>query len=228
LVNRNSQGCDSFITINLTLTPTKSENLNITSCFSYKSPSGKLVTQTSIIKDTLKYLSGCDSVIYIINATINNVNSAVKITGNSLSAQTANGAATFQWLNCDQNYQVIMGEKNKQYMPVNNGRYAVSVTENNCVDTSDCLLFELSGLKQLQLNQIKIQPNPSRGLFTLKSNIPLHNVKVNLVDVQGKILRVWEVNVLSQQQFDCKLSSGLYYLKVESSEGQNTWPIVFE
>ena len=228
LVNKNTQGCDSFITINLTLKPSKSENLNITSCFSYKSPSGKLVTQTSIIKDTLKYLSGCDSVIYIINATINNVNTAVKITGNSLSAQTANGAATFQWLNCDQNYQIIVGEKNKQYMPVNNGRYAVSVTENNCVDTSDCLLLEISKLKQLQLNLMSIQPNPSNGKFSLKTITPLHNVKVNLVDVQGKILKVWEVNVLSQQQFDCKLSSGLYYLKVESSEGQNTWPIVFE
>jgi hypothetical protein len=228
LVNRNSQGCDSFITINLTIMPSKSENINITNCFSYTAPSGRVVTQSRVFYDTLKYTTGCDSVIYSIHVIINNVNAAVKITGNSISAQTANGAATFQWLNCDQNYQVIMGEKNKQYMPVNNGRYAVSVTENNCVDTSDCLLFEMSKLKQLQLNLMSIQPNPSNGKFSLKTSTPLHNVKVNLVDVQGKILKVWELNVLSQQQFDCKLSGGLYYLKVESSEGQNTWPIVFE
>jgi hypothetical protein len=187
-----------------------------------------LITQSSIVKDTLKYKSGCDSVIYTINLTINQVNAGITKSGNTLSAQTANGSATFQWLNCDQNYQIMVGEKNKQYMPVTNGRYAVSVTENNCVDTSDCLLIELSGLKQLQLNQIKIQPNPSRGLFTLKSNIPLHNAKISLVDIQGKVIQNWEINLFNQQQFETKLSSGLYYIKVESSEGQNTWPIIFE
>lgn len=228
LVNKNSQGCDSFMTINLTLTPSKAENLQITNCFSYTSPSGKMITQTSVVKDTLKYKSGCDSIIYTIQVTINNVNSAVTRTGNNLIAQTSNGAATFQWLNCDQNYQIITGEKNKQYAPTVNGQYAVSVTENNCVDTSDCVVFELNGIKQLQLNQIKIQPNPSRGLFALKSSLSLHQVKVKLVDIQGKTIKTWDIPVLNHQQFECKPSSGLYYIKVESSEGQNTWPIIFE
>lgn len=228
LVNRNSQGCDSFITINLTIMPSKSENINITNCFSYTSPSGRVVTQSRVFYDTLKYTTGCDSVIYAIHVIINNVNAGIARIGNTLNAQTANSSATFQWLNCDQSYQKINGETNKQYTPSANGQYAVSVTENTCVDTSQCVVFEINGLKQLQLNQIKIQPNPSRGLFTLKSNIPLHNAKISLVDIQGKIIQNWEIYLFNQQQFETKLSSGLYYIKVESFEGQNTWPIIFE
>jgi hypothetical protein len=208
--------------------PSKSENINITNCFSYTSPSGRVVTQSRVFYDTLKYTTGCDSVIYSIHVIINNVNAGIARIGNTLNAQTANSSATFQWLNCDQSYQKINGETNKQFTPSANGQYAVSVTENTCVDTSQCVVFEINGLKQLQLNQLNIQPNPSHGQFALKTNTPLHHVKVNLVDLQGKVVKSWEINVLNQQIFECKLSGGLYYLKVESSEGQNTWPIIFE
>jgi len=228
LVNKNAAGCDSFMIIKLTLNPAKSESLNVTSCRYYMSPSGKIITQTSAIKDTLKFKSGCDSVIYSINVTISNVNKGVSRSMNTLIAQTNNGSAQFQWLDCKSNYDKIGGVTSKQFSPTVNGEYAVEVTENGCVDTSSCILFEINGTHDLQLSQLTIQPNPSRGQFNIQSVNVLHQVELSIVDLQGKVIQRWNFDKMSQQTFDVKLTSGIYYIKILSLEGQNSWPIIFE
>lgn len=228
LVNKNSAGCDSFMTIKLTLNPSKNESLNVESCRYYVCPSGKLISQSSVLYDTLKFKSGCDSVIYLIHVTITNVNKGVTRNMNTLIAQTNNGSAQFQWLDCKQNYSIISGETQKQFTPSINGEYAVAVTENNCKDTSSCVLFEINGNKVLQLSQLTIQPNPSRGQFNLITSSTLHQVEISIVDIQGKTVKQWKFDQLNKQTFEIKPAAGLYYLKVLSLEGQNSWPIIFE
>ncbi len=228
LINKNSMGCDSFMTIKLTLNPAKNESLNIENCRYYITPSGKTITQTSLVNDTLKFKSGCDSVVYSINVIINNVNTGVSRSMNTLIAQTNNGSAQFQWLDCKSNYDQIGGVTSKQFSPQVNGEYAVEVTENGCVDTSNCILFEVNGTHDLQLSQLTIQPNPSRGQFNIQSVNVLHQVELSIVDLQGKVIQRWNFDQMSKQTFDVKLSSGIYYIKILSLEGQNSWPIIFE
>lgn len=228
LVNKNSAGCDSFMTIKLTLNPPKTESLIVESCRYYVCPSGKLISKSSVLYDTLKFKSGCDSVIYLIHVTITNVNKGVTRNMNTLIAQTNNGSAQFQWLDCKQNYSIISGETQKQFTPSINGEYAVAVTENNCKDTSSCVLFEINGNKVLQLSQLIIQPNPNRGQFNLITSITLHQVEISIVDIQGKTVKQWKFDQFNKQTFEIKPAAGLYYLKVLSLEGQNSWPIIFE
>ncbi len=147
---------------------------------------------------------------------------------NTLIAQTNNGAAQFQWLDCKQNYSAITGETNKQYTPASNGEYAVMVTENSCRDTSDCVLFEINGNKVLHFSQLIVQPNPSRGVFNIQTVNALHNVEISLIDLQGKLHKVWNFEKLLKEQLEAKLPGGVYFIKVVSAEGQNTWPIIFE
>ncbi len=228
LVNKNSAGCDSFMTINLTLNPANLVNLVVSGCRYYVCPSGKIIDQTSVVSDTLKFRSGCDSIIYTLNITIYKVNKDVSRSMNTLIAQTNNGAAQFQWLDCKQNYSAITGETNKQYTPASNGEYAVMVTENSCRDTSDCVLFEINGNKVLHFSQLIVQPNPSRGVFNIQTVNALHNVEISLIDLQGKLHKVWNFEKLFKEQLEAKLPGGVYFIKVVSAEGQNTWPIIFE
>lgn len=228
LVNKNSAGCDSFMTINLTLNPPKTDNMVVSGCRFYVCPSGKIIEQTSIVNDTLKFKAGCDSVIYTLNVTIYKVNKDVSRSMNTLVAQTNNGSAQFQWLDCKQNYSVITGETNKQFTPATNGEYAVAVTENTCKDTSSCVLFEINGNKVLHFSQLIVQPNPSRGSFNIQSVNILNRVEISLIDLQGKVQKVWNFEKLKKEQLEVKLLSGVYYLKVVAAEGQNTWPIVIE
>ncbi len=62
----NSLGCDSMVTINLTLHPSYYMQQSITSCSSLVSPSGNYTWQnTGIYLDTLTTKMGCDSIIEI-------------------------------------------------------------------------------------------------------------------------------------------------------------------
>lgn len=73
----NSTGCDSAITINLTISGTTSETIFVTECDSAVSPSGNYVWTTSgTYRDTLTNAAGCDSLM-IIGVEIGNSTSAV-------------------------------------------------------------------------------------------------------------------------------------------------------
>lgn len=66
----NVAGCDSVITINLSLASPSSSTLSVTSCGMYMAPSGQMIMSSGTYMDTITNTAGCDSVI-TINATIN-------------------------------------------------------------------------------------------------------------------------------------------------------------
>lgn len=71
-VLQNASGCDSLITINLTIRKSSTANLSPTVCGSYFSPAGKIYTTTGTYIDTIANSAGCDSIISI-NLTILNI-----------------------------------------------------------------------------------------------------------------------------------------------------------
>ncbi|HEU4719038.1 MAG TPA: LamG-like jellyroll fold domain-containing protein [Bacteroidia bacterium] len=66
----NSGGCDSVITINLTVNQPSSSTMSATACGSYTAPSGAMFTSSGTYMDTIPNALGCDSVI-TINLTVN-------------------------------------------------------------------------------------------------------------------------------------------------------------
>jgi hypothetical protein len=65
----NAAGCDSVVTLDLTILASTSSSVDVSSPESYTSPSGKVWTQTGIYLDTIANAVGCDSVI-TFNLTI--------------------------------------------------------------------------------------------------------------------------------------------------------------
>ena len=65
----NALGCDSVITINLTLTQPTSSTISPASCLTYTAPDGQVYTQSGNYTATIPNASGCDSTI-TINLTI--------------------------------------------------------------------------------------------------------------------------------------------------------------
>lgn len=72
----NAQGCDSIITVNLTVNYTTSSTQNVMACDSMVSPSGNYTWLTSgTYMDTIPNTSGCDSLM-TINLTVNYTDTA--------------------------------------------------------------------------------------------------------------------------------------------------------
>ncbi len=67
----NSIGCDSIITVNLTVNNSTSSSISPIACGSYTSPNGMIYTSSAVFNDTLTNSTGCDSII-MVNLTINN------------------------------------------------------------------------------------------------------------------------------------------------------------
>jgi energy-converting hydrogenase Eha subunit C len=68
----NSVGCDSIITVQLTIVNSTTSSLTVTACDSFISPDGlDTWTETGVYLDTLSNAVGCDSII-TIELTINN------------------------------------------------------------------------------------------------------------------------------------------------------------
>lgn len=88
----NAAGCDSVITVNLTIG--NNSNINLTACSSYTSPSGNYTwTSSGTFMDTIPDVAGCDSVI-TINLTIGNNTSNI----NSIACSSYNSpSGNYTW-----------------------------------------------------------------------------------------------------------------------------------
>lgn len=77
-----ASGCDSILTIHLTLKRNSYSDREVTACKQYRGPSGKYYTVSGVYKDTIASSNGCDSVI-TINLTINRETERLEISTSS-------------------------------------------------------------------------------------------------------------------------------------------------
>lgn len=86
----NSLGCDSILSLQLTLNKTYQFSSDITTCDRYTWPiDGQTYTQSGIYSKHLKSISGCDSV-FILNLSIHK---------GSFHSQTMTACDRYEWIN---------------------------------------------------------------------------------------------------------------------------------
>lgn len=209
----NSEGCDSIITINLTIKQNSSSSINVVACFSYKSPSGQHTWTTSgVYLDTLANSAGCDSII-TINLTINTVNTGVSVNSTTLTANAT--GAQYQWLDCNNNFAVIPGASSQSYNATANGSYAVAVTENGCTDTSACQNITSVGILSWNLSEsIKVYPNPTKDFVEIYTGTYQGEFKILLHDLSGRTIYEGNHRNANTIRIDLRETSGMLILEM--------------
>ncbi len=139
-------------------------NQNITSCGPYTAINGQTYTSNGFYTDTLTNAAGCDTIMNLNLQVVNIDNTVNRIATNEIEANESDTSASFQWLNCNDGMRPIQGVKNRNFIILQNGSYAVEITLNGCVDTSDCIDITNLSLGQLQAEQLRIYPNRERIL----------------------------------------------------------------
>ncbi|MFB6305748.1 MAG: T9SS type A sorting domain-containing protein, partial [Flavobacteriales bacterium] len=217
-----SGGCDSLITINLDATGSTTSNFNASDCDSYTVPSGdETYTSSGTYMDTIPNSNGCDSIM-TIDVTIHRDSFELNVTKDDgkLTAHVEADApfVWYKWYDCVENSD-IQGETDSVFQPSSNGDYAVIVTQNGCVDTSNC--HNVTGLgieNHTSEYDIDLYPNPNNGSFTLDWN---KNADINSVTVTDKLgQKVYEEKDPKGQnhQVSLDVSAGVYYLNVQMNE----------
>ena len=143
----NAEGCDSTITLDLTINSQSTSLIIETACDFYIAPDGQVYTSTGSYSSTVQNAASCDSVISI-DLTIDPLpNNAVIQNGATLTATQT--VAAYQWVDCDNGNAPIVGEVNQSFTPISTGNYAVIVNVNGCSNTSECRLVDFTGINEL-------------------------------------------------------------------------------
>ena len=208
-----STGCDSTLTVDLTIVEATTSGISVTACDSYTSPSGDFTWDVSgTYTDVIPNIAGCDSTI-TIDLDIENVNTMITLEELTLTA--VESESTYQWLDCDSDWEAIDGATSQSYTVTENGNYAVIVTSDECSDTSDCYTVTTVSIDEQAENNIALYPNPSNGSATLLLNGNSNYEFLKVYDVAGRIVYQEAIKQRSEIQLALNVSKGIYYLVLD-------------
>ncbi len=213
----NANGCDSIITLDLTiLNPTTSTDVQ-SACGSYTWIDGNTyTTSNNTATFTLQNAAGCDSII-TLDLNINVVDTAITINGTILSANAAN--ASYQWIDCSNNTP-ILNMSNQIFEPTANGNYAVIVTENGCIDTSACIAITIVNIQEYMNNtNVILYPNPTDGAFTIAFDQVQESLHLRLFSITGQVIIEKHLEQVQRHTLEINQPSGVYLVEVANAKG---------
>jgi hypothetical protein len=165
--------------------------------------------------------NGCDSVI-VLNLTIE-PDTRVIVT-DPIITSNARGSS-YQWLDCGNNYIAIQGETSKRFTPTINGSYAVEVTKNGCIDTSNCVTIVSTGIADFTPESISVFPNPNNGNFSIIVNYKAESIMI--YDIKGNLIKMVN-NPDTVNNINLNVAPGLYILNVLSNEACATYKLLIK
>jgi hypothetical protein len=199
-----SNGCDSIISTNLSISPKIETSQSVHLCLSDSIIIGsKFYSNPGTYTDTLSSILGCDS---IINTLITKADPSIDTTlFNSLLSNDT--VASYQWLDCDNNYAPITGATNRLFTYYRSGVYALQLTYYNCIDITDCYRRELQSFES---DVFKIYPNPSNGNFKVEVT---NFGELNFYDSKGKFVSSLNCTPGINEFSMYSLANGMYILR---------------
>lgn len=203
-------GCDSLVTLNLTILPQISSITSLAICYGDSFLfNGNYYSQNESFTDTLTTQNGCDSIVTLALVVHISDTPVISLSGLDLSVQSF---VSYQWL---KDGNAIAGANAQNYTAIENGSYTVeTVDSNGCRSVSATVAITGVGISELVQDNIELFPNPVKETLMFR-NIPLNeNVEVEVFNVAGELVfkkRMYD-NFLSFQS----IASGIYTLRILS------------
>jgi hypothetical protein len=243
---QNANGCDSIITLVLTITPSSTNTTTASACNSY-TWNGTTYTQSGVYTGTT-----ANCVTESLNLTI---------TPNSTTTTTATACDTYTWngtnysasgvytgttancvtqalnltINTSTSSSISQTALDSYTWPVNNQTYtttgaytAVIPNAAGCDSTITLnLTMSFTGINDLSTSKLSIYPNPTNGDFTITGIELLGTVSsLSLTDMHGKVVKVLDTKATKFSMASIK--PGVYFLNILSGNKEEVLKIVKE
>ena len=239
----NAAGCDSVVTLNLTINNSTAGTDVVTACDSYTWIDGVTYTASNNTANyTLTNAAGCDSVV-TLNLTINNSATGVDVITacdsytwiDGVTYTASNNTATYTLTNamgCDSvvtlnltvNYAVydtIVDTAVNEYVwngttYTESGVYQYSDTTVAGCDSVVTLILTIQtvGVETAdELETLAFYPNPTNGTITFNRR---DITKIEVMDAMGRIVAEFENSYVIDLS---KLTKGYYTLRITTAEG---------
>jgi len=189
---------------------------------SYTAPDGNIYTEPGNYTAIVENASGCDSTISI-NLSFHYINSSVTTNNQSLTADSE--GCSYQWLNCNNNYEAISNAISQTFTATTNGEYAVEITEYECVDTSTCHTISSVGIENFIFNDVRLYPNPTQGIVNINFG-NLNHPSIKVYNIQGKLILEQNNINKSNLEFNLKEAPGIYILEIISGDEKKMYKLL--
>lgn len=217
----NTAGCDSVVTLNLTINSSNTGSQTEAACDSYTWPvNAQTYTTSGSYTTILTNAAGCDSTI-TLDLTINETpDNTITLSGVNLTSNAV--GADYQWFVCTDSLVGIPGETEQIFIASVNGAYAVEVILNGCSDTSACVNVTSVGVAaELYDNELTIFPNPTTGTFEVAFSAIQPSFEVMVQSLTGQIIERKTFHDVDRTPMPAEYPSGIYLLNVRDAEGRN-------
>ena len=222
---KNVIGCDSIYKQFITVNKSSATILNLEACDSVLALDGKYYHQNTTIKTTLTNVSNCDS---IITEKINIIKTPKPkvIRGDAIIIDNENTYyyGTDLQMNVQYVWKVINGN-----IISGQGTNLVEVKWlSNGVGTLNCIVFDnqmkcsdssglsvniATGINNIKNPNIKIYPNPTNNIISIKGLTKNENNTIQIFDVQGKLVITKVISEKGTIDLS-ELNKGVYVIKV--------------
>lgn len=224
----NALGCDSTVTLDLTIHPVVESTDIISACDSYTWIDGNTYTSSNntathtIIGGSVH---GCDSTV-TLDLIIESFPD-VTISDSGINLTVAQSDAIYQWLDCDNAFEPIEGENNQVFTPQANGNYAVIVENGTCSATSECVSIEISssGISEnLNNDFVMLYPNPTSGDITIQ----MKEAQNTIVEIYNSLGEKVSEHTSEDQTNTITINgiAGVYFIKIKTENNSNTFYVL--
>ncbi|GAB5556541.1 MAG: hypothetical protein SchgKO_07540 [Schleiferiaceae bacterium] len=179
---------------------------------------GNTYTQAGTYTDTAYNANGTlDSTGVLV---LTEINDSATIKNPYIVALEQSVGTTYQWIDCNNPLVTLTGATDSIYQPTTNGSYAVIISLDGCVDTSNCVVYNQVSLDENVLPEqwMTFYPNPTNGSITVrgldKNSLP---TSLAIMDLSGRPLH--EMTITSERIQLPPLAEGMYLLKFRGEDG---------
>ena len=220
----NAAGCDSVVTLDLTILEATTGTDVQSACESYQWIDGKTYTESNnTAQFTLTNAAGCDSVV-TLDLTVVNIDTSLFVNGNTITSNEIN--ATYQWINCDLE-SAELDAKDQAFTATASGKYAVQIGKVGCNATTRCVTITIASVTNNNFDKnIVLYPNPTKGEATLEFATVYREVTVILRDVTGKLISVNEYTNTKSKSIYINGKPGIYFIEINSEDEKAVFKIV--
>ncbi|KAB1065157.1 T9SS type A sorting domain-containing protein [Salibacter halophilus] len=219
----NAAGCDSIVTLDLTILNSTSFTDVQTACDSYTWIDGNTyTTSNNTATDTLVNAAGCDSII-TLDLTINAVDVTLSTTNSTLEANANQTVASYQWIDCSDN-SLLSDETSQSFTATSSSEYAVIVeSTDGCIDTSSCEAVIGTGIFNTNSNSsmYSVYPNPTQGEVTLEFEKELQNISITITNISGQVIQQQTLNNSRFITLQLEGSAGFYFCTISSDNNES-------
>ncbi|MFN8245794.1 MAG: T9SS type A sorting domain-containing protein [Ferruginibacter sp.] len=203
-----SGGCDSLVTINLTITRIQTQD-NASSCGSY-TWNGTTYSASGVYNDTLTAVNGCDSIVQLTltirDLPVPNLGANTAICDNDVIALYPGAFDSYQWNNASNLDSLLVTSP---------GTYWVTVTSNGCQATDSITIDPKAGCPPTECTieaASVFYPNPCGNTVYFDKNNTSCSIYLNLYNALGQCILKNELltdgtNTISMKRF----AAGTYF-----------------